>query len=1286
MSEKKTSSSSHKRGIFRGEESPNAHLAQAKRGKPTSLSVKHQDVSKAKIARPNGVQPCTQNETALEPLKTILPLGCWEFDMFRDKLTWSKGLFPFFGIKPSEFGGNFASFLRLVHPKDRKHVVRSCALKRSSKQGDLVCLEYRVRRPDGSIRVALDQGKVNFDKKGRARFASGVVMDITELKLLEVRYHALFEQSNDGIETITEEGRIVSTNHRLQSFLGYSEQELCTMTSSQLTHPDDVAFQEGQKARLLRGEIPSSSWDKRYICKGGRVRWAHFTLSRLLIPGSNPMLIGVVRDITDNRISDLQLASTRRALHMLSSCNEALVRGESEQSLVDEICKIAVDVGGYRMASVLYAQDDPNKTLIPASWAGYEDGYLSEISLSWSENCPEGRGAAGAVIRKGVSVIVPDISNEADYHPWSAKAMKRGYRSVVALPLTGNGRTFGVFGLYSAENRYVPEEEVALLHKLADNLAFGIMNARAKNEQERLRSAIHTIGEGISSSTGTDFYRRLLLSLTQVLGAHGAAIMEFPQDSMDEGRAVCALVDGKLLPALHYRLQGGPCESLLAHGSLVIPRDLALMFPEAPILTSLRAEAYVGRTLVDGTGTTIGWIFVVFEKPIDQVDLAVSTLKAFAMRAAGEVVRQRDDLRLREQAELLDRAQDAILVRSLDHRILFWNKGAEHLFGWTSDEILGRRVREITNVSGEVLDAALSSVMQYGEWTGELEERTKDGRLITVESRWTLLRDGSGVPTSILVIGTDVTQRKQTEENLRLLEAAVSHLNDVVLITDAQSLDEPGPRIIYVNDAFERLTGYSREEVIGRSPRFLQGPNTSRAELDRIRRALERGLPLRSEIINYTKDGRPFWIEMDIVPLADANARILHFVGVQRDITERKHAELHLLETESKAAHAQRLEAIGQLTGGIAHDFNNLLTVILGSSEMLTEATQGREDLQRLSGMIQTAGRRGAELTTKLLTFARRQALQPVTVHVGEVLQSMVPILRRTLPANIHIEVNRHDEKWSVFADPSQLESALLNLCINARDAMPNGGHLLLEASTAYLDQNYANLNPDVTPGEYVLLSVTDTGTGIAPDALNRVFEPFYTNKPRGKGTGLGLSMVYGFTKQSGGHVKIYSESGAGTSVRLYLPHASNDLLLVPSIAGEPKHVYGNETILLVEDDELVREQTKLLLEEVGYRVLPAANGVEALRVTRQGLQFDLLFSDVMMPGGMTGPQLAERIQKLRPGVPTLFCSGYAESSFLGQDWLEAGKQMLRKPYTRHQVCEKIRQLLGRDEEEERSA
>lgn len=981
-----------------------------------------------------------------------------------------------------------------------------------------------------------------------------------------------------------------------------------------------------------------------------------------------------------------ELAATRRALNMLSHCNEALLRMDSEQSLLDETCKIAVDVGGYRMASVLYAQEDPRKSVIPASWAGYDGGYFSDVSLSWSEKCPEGNGPAGVVIRSGKSFIVPDITADPDYSPWVSSASQRGYRSVVALPLTWKGRTFGVFGLYSGESRNVAEEEVALLHRLAENLAFGIMNSRAKKEQEQLRAAIHRIGEGISVSTGKDFFHRLLLNLTQVLGANGAAIMELQGGSTQEGHAICALVNDTLLPDLHYALHGGPCAILLQQESLVIARDLQSAFPDASLHSAIQAEAYVGRTLFDGKGERIGWVFVVFENPIDQVELALLTLNAFATRAASEVIRQRDDFRLREQAHLLDRAHDAILVRSLDHRISFWNKGAERIFGWAAQETLGRNATEIMSIPNGNFDEVLSSLLQRGEWTGELRERTKDGRPIVVESRWTLLPDDLGNPRHILVLATDITEKKRTEASLRLLEAAVSSLKDIVLITEAEPLDEPGPRIIFVNQAFEQLTGYSREEVIGRSPRFLQGPDTSREELNRIKLALERRLAVKSEIINYTKDGRPFWVEINIVPLNEESETSLYFVAVERDITDRKRAEAQMLESESRLAHAQKLEAIGQITGGIAHDFNNLLTVILGSAEMLTELTQGRDDLSPLTSMIQTAGRRGTELTTKLLAFARRQALRPVVVQVGQVLEAVMPLIRRTLPANIRIDLARRDDDWCVFADPGQMESALLNLCINARDAMPNGGHLLLEASTTWLDNSYAMLHPDVVPGEYVLLAVTDTGIGIAREALERVFDPFYTTKPLGKGTGLGLSMVYGFTKQSSGHITIYSELGTGTSVKIYLPRANREATAAPPSEDEPRPLRGSETILLVEDDELVRHQGKTILEGLGYQVITAASGFEALRITRERTDFDLLFSDVMMPGGVNGVQLADQIEQLRPGIPILLCSGYTESSILEDARVDGGRRILHKPYTRRQVGAKIRELLDQAKAEDANA
>ncbi len=531
-----------------------------------------------------------------------------------------------------------------------------------------------------------------------------------------------------------------------------------------------------------------------------------------------------------------------------------------------------------------------------------------------------------------------------------------------------------------------------------------------------------------------------------------------------------------------------------------------------------------------------------------------------------------------------------------------------------------------------------------------------------------------GAPKSILAINRDVTELRNSEKQLRLLENAIARLNDIVIITEAEPIDEPGPRILFCNDALSRLTGYPPEELIGHSPRRLQGAQTSRVELDRIRQALQSAQPIHAELINYKRSGEPYWLELDIVPLADAEGRCTHFVSVQRDVTERKRSEERLRESEARLMQSQKLESIGQLTGGIAHDFNNLLTVIIGSTESLPEQLASNPRLSDLAQMAKSAGERGAELTNRLLAFARKQALEPRPTQPWAIVQDMMPLLRRTLPETVRIETAPDDDTWPIFVDPGQLESALLNLCINALDAMPQGGALLFETANTFLDQAYCDSNAEVRPGEYVMVAVADTGVGIAPQDLARVFDPFFTTKR--DGTGLGLSMVYGFAKQSGGHVKVYSERGMGTVVKLYLPRA--EPTESPAARGAPAEadLRGQGVILLVEDDDLVRNHAVRALEEMGYSVLHAANGAQALQIVRGGASFDLLFTDVVMPGGMNGPQLAAEVATLRPGVPVLFTSGYTENAIVHHNRVDAGVHLLHKPYTRRKLAEMLRRVL----------
>jgi signal transduction histidine kinase/CheY-like chemotaxis protein len=415
-------------------------------------------------------------------------------------------------------------------------------------------------------------------------------------------------------------------------------------------------------------------------------------------------------------------------------------------------------------------------------------------------------------------------------------------------------------------------------------------------------------------------------------------------------------------------------------------------------------------------------------------------------------------------------------------------------------------------------------------------------------------------------------------------------------------------------------------------------------------------------------------------------------VNQLRERTAELEAEAKLrVETESKLRHVQKLESVGQLTGGIAHDFNNLLTIILGNLDTLRRRLlipspdqSGEERAATLLKPVDYAlqgARSAAQLTQRLLAFARQQPLEPVKLDVNELVSGLTELLRRTLGERITLESVLAGGLWPSFADANQVEAALINLCVNARDAMPDGGKLTIETSNAYLDEAYADQFDDVRPGQYVLLSVTDTGTGIAPEVLQRIFEPFFTTKPAGKGSGLGLAMVYGFVKQSGGHIRIYSELGEGTTVKIYLPRLTQVEETKAAPAAKPAvesplpHAAPQEALLVVEDNRQVREYAKTCLEELGYTIFEAGDTAGALRILESGERIDLLFTDVVLPDE-SGRELSRHAVKLRPDLPILFTTGYTRNAIVHHGRLDADVKLLGKPYTQQDLARKIRELL----------
>jgi signal transduction histidine kinase len=415
-----------------------------------------------------------------------------------------------------------------------------------------------------------------------------------------------------------------------------------------------------------------------------------------------------------------------------------------------------------------------------------------------------------------------------------------------------------------------------------------------------------------------------------------------------------------------------------------------------------------------------------------------------------------------------------------------------------------------------------------------------------------------------------------------------------------------------------------------------------------------------------------------ITPLHNASGRLVGFAKITRDVSERREQELALEQARSALAQSQKMEALGQLSGGIAHDFNNLLHVIMNGVEILERRLRSIDpEVRQYLDMVKRNAGRAANLTQRMLAFARRQPLQPRPLNPNKLVAGMVDLLQRALGESIALETVLGGGVWWVSVDANQLEAAILNLAVNARDAMPNGGKLTIETTNAFLDEAYASLNTEVKPGQYATIAVSDTGSGMSGDVMAKAFDPFFTTKEPGQGTGLGLSQVYGFIKQSAGHVKIYSEPGEGTTVKLYLPR------ILAAGADETWHDVpvakasaGAEKILVVEDDEDVRDFTAEVLRALGYRVATAEDALSALRVLDKEPDLDLLFTDVGLPNGVNGRQLADEVKQQRPSIKVLFTTGYARNAIVHHGRLDSDVQLLVKPFTQAALAQKVRQIL----------
>jgi PAS domain S-box-containing protein len=485
-------------------------------------------------------------------------------------------------------------------------------------------------------------------------------------------------------------------------------------------------------------------------------------------------------------------------------------------------------------------------------------------------------------------------------------------------------------------------------------------------------------------------------------------------------------------------------------------------------------------------------------------------------------------------------------------------------------------------------------------------------------------------------------------------------------------LDENG-RVSSWNAGAERFKGYAAQEIIGEHfSRFY-------TDEDRVEGVPERALEqarnegrFEAEGWRVRKDGSRFWAMVIIDPIRNDEGQLIGYAKVTRDMTERRAIEEQLRQS-------QKMEAVGQLTGGLAHDFNNLLAGISGSLEMMQmRVAQGRtSELDRYVNAAQGAVKRAASLTHRLLAFSRRQTLDPKATNVNRLLANLEDLITRTVGPGVEVEVVGASSLWSIFVDQNQLENSILNLCINARDAMPDGGKLTIETSNKWIDDRAARKH-DLLIGQYVSLCVTDTGTGMTPDVVDKAFDPFFTTKPIGEGTGLGLSMIYGFVRQSGGQVRIYTELGQGTTMCLYFPRHSEDAEdNIDAFENTPMGATGEgEVVLVIDDDPTIRTLVAEALNDTGYSVIEAADGPAGLRILDSNTRIDLLITDVGLPGGINGRQVADAARGVRPGLKTLFITGYAENAVIGKRRLDPGMHVITKPFQIEALTRRVREII----------
>ena len=1142
---------------------------------------------------------------------------------------------------------------------------RAAFKRRLEEQGEVIGVEHQVRRRDGRLIWVSTNARAVRDAGGRMLFYGGTVEDITArkqaedaLRESEEQFRAMFELASIGMaQADPHTGRFLRVNRQLSAMTGYSPAELLQLRVRDLTHPDDRAADGELFQRVIRGDLPSYQIEKRYICKNGTLLWVNINMTVLRSPHGRPLrTMATIEDISGRK------------------------RAETEREALAQQRQLALSAAHmgwwhYDPASKLAVYDERFQDIFGV--AGHAGPNADLLKLLHPDDLPRVWSAVEAAL------------NPADRTPYSVE-----YR--VQRP-DGTQRWVEAHGLAVFEGEGAAEHATSFVGTVAD------ITGRKRMEEEReimvrllslvnAPSSLHELMQqvtrllhdwfaceavGIRLRAGEDFpyfetrgFPAAFVRLEDHLchcDAEGRVVRDAAGQPVYEcmcGNVLCGRFDAS---KPFFTARG----SFWANDTTRLLATTTDADRQTPTRNRCNGEGYVSVALVAlRTGeTTYGLLQLNDKRKHRFTPERIALLERLADSLAISIAHRQNQAQLQESEEkyrhLVDHAGEAIYVAQ-EGLIRFANRMCAQLTGFSEAELLGR-ASSLLAVPEECEHVARHQhLLARGETPAGREEfriRTRDGAerwlsISSVQIQW------QNRPAT-LNFATDITGRKRAEEALQLQGAALAAAANAIVITDAQGLIE------WANPAFTTFTGYNVAEAQGRNPRdLIKSGEHEAAFYKELWDTILAGHVWHGEMINRRKNGTLYTEDMTVTPLRDAAGAIAHFIAIKQDITERKSLETHLLRN-------QRLESVGRLASGVAHDLNNILAPVLLAPPLLREAISDPE-ARSLIDTIESSAKRGAEIIKQLLTFGRGLKGERIPIQLRTLVREMLKLIRETFPKDIVVRTQMTAELPLVTGDATQLHQILMNLCVNARDAMPAGGELVLSLAPVTLDAAAATELPDARPGRFLLLGVNDSGTGIAPENLDKIFDPFFTTKPIGEGTGLGLSTVLGIVRSHAGFVQVQTRPGQGTRFNIYLPLSERMETAEIADAAVPALPQGHgEQVLIVDDEGHLRNMARRFLEGNGYRVLEAQDGVEALQLLDNlRVQPQVLLTDLIMPR-MDGLTLLRTLKQKKAELKLIAMGGLPPSPEVLLELGLSPRHFIPKPFASATLLNTLQAVLN---------